>query len=541
MSKRLSQEEFIERLAIVNPDIIVLGTYAGQKSAVLTKCRKCGFEWHPRAGNLLYRKSGCPECKKETISKALRKTHDTFLKELSIVNPEISVLEQYHRDGSRIEVRCDICKHEWKATPNHLLQGHGCPKCSHTSTSFMEQYLFNAMTLAFGNDRIRSRNKTLIGTELDIVIDLDGEITAIEIGSWRFHKKTVARDKKKIEQCRNMGITFWAILDQYDEAQQPYDCNCLTYPFCLGAEPKHRTLREITKMLLSEMGRDDLTSSEYTAVEELAVNNSRRLSTEDFKKEMSELLPNVTVLGEYVRSDEGIKCKCNDCGTVWYPTPANIRQGHGCRVCSSRESGLRQRLSRDEYEAKLKALNPHLSLVGNYDGSQNPVTIHCDLHDVTWTAPNAHRLTSRKNCGCAKCKSEAISKRWKKPHDQYVQDLADRNPNIEVLGKYEGSSKPIKVRCLDCQHIWEPKAGDLLQGRSCPTCWEKRRGSTLRWTQERFDEELRRAHPDIVRLTEYKGANQRIKVKCLHCGEVWEPKANYLVTRSKGCPNRDNH
>lgn len=541
MSKTLSQDEFVERLNTINPDIIVLGSYRESRLPVLVECRKCGFIWEPRANNLLYRKSGCPECKRAALSRFHRKSHKAFIDELSEVSPKINALEEYNGDGARLLVKCEVCGHEWRATPNHLLQGHGCPKCSRTSTSFMEQFLYHAMIKAFGEDKVKNRDKTILNAELDIVVQLDTEIIAIEIGSWRFHRNTIERDTEKIKQCKKRGIKLWVIFDQFDGIQLPYDCDCLVYSFGLGSEPEHKTLKEITKKLLSDLGQKDLSSNEYEEIEILAADSSKRTTTEDFKKEIEELLPSVTVLGEYVRSNKGVKCKCNKCGTVWYPTPANLRQGHSCRVCGNRENGLQQRQSKEEYEAKLKALNPHLSLVGDYDGSQNPVKVHCNRHDITWIAPNAHTLTSKQNCGCKKCKSEAISKCWKKSHDQYVQDLVEKNPNIEVLGEYEGNSKKIKVKCLTCQHIWEPKAGDLLQGRGCPACWEKRRGATRRWTQERFDEELKKSHPDIARLSDYEGANQRVRVKCLICGTVWESKANYLIARSKGCPNRKHH
>lgn len=541
MSKTLSQDEFAKRLNAINPDINILGLYSESRLPVRVECRKCGFIWEPRAGNLLYKKSGCPECKREALSLLHRKPHEAFINELTEVSPEINALEEYNGNGSRLLVKCEICEHEWKATPNHLLQGHGCPKCSRTSTSFMEQFLYHAMVRVFGEEKVKNRDKSLINAELDIVVQLDTEIFAIEIGSWRFHRNTIERDAKKIKRCKNRGIKLWVILDQFDSAYLPYNCDCLVYSFGLGSEPGHKTLKEITKKLLSNLGQKDLSPNEYREIEELAIDSSKRTTTENFKEEVAELFPNITVLGEYIRSNKGVKCKCNECRTVWYPTPANLRQGHGCRVCASRKNGLMHRQSKEEYEAKLKALNPHLSLVGDYNGSQNPVRVHCNRHGITWTAPNAHTLTSKQNCGCKKCKSEAISKRWKKPHDQYVQELADKNPNIEVLGKYGGSSKRIKVKCLTCQYVWEPKAGDLLQRKGCPACWEKRRGTTRRWTQERFDEELKKSHPDIAILSEYEGANQRIKAKCLICGTVWKPKANYLVTRSKGCPNRKNH
>lgn len=206
MSKTLSQDEFVKRLNAINPDINVLGSYRESRLPVLVECRKCGFIWEPRANNLLYKKSGCPECKRETLSHLHRKSHKAFISELAEVSSEINALEEYNGDGNRLLVKCEVCGHEWRATPNHLLQGHGCPKCSRTSTSFMEQFLYHAMSKAFGEDKVKNRDKTLINAELDIVVQLDNEIFAIEIGSWRFHRNTVERDVEKIKQCKKRGI-----------------------------------------------------------------------------------------------------------------------------------------------------------------------------------------------------------------------------------------------------------------------------------------------------------------------------------------------
>ena len=72
--------------------------------------------------------------------------HLSFLKDLEIVNPNIEVLEDYKGSHTPIEVNNKTCNHPiWKARPETLLKGIGCPLCgreraSKTRTKSMEEF-----------------------------------------------------------------------------------------------------------------------------------------------------------------------------------------------------------------------------------------------------------------------------------------------------------------------------------------------------------------------------------------------------------------
>lgn len=59
----------------------------------------------------------------------MRKTNEQFVQELALKNSNIIPLEKYIKSYVPILVKCNIDGHEWKARPNDLLRGHGCPKC----------------------------------------------------------------------------------------------------------------------------------------------------------------------------------------------------------------------------------------------------------------------------------------------------------------------------------------------------------------------------------------------------------------------------
>lgn len=59
---RLTNEEFLEKLMVLNPRIKPLGTYINRNTKIQCHCEICGNEWEANPGNLL-NGHGCPKCK----------------------------------------------------------------------------------------------------------------------------------------------------------------------------------------------------------------------------------------------------------------------------------------------------------------------------------------------------------------------------------------------------------------------------------------------------------------------------------------------
>lgn len=58
----LSNEEYIESVKKINPDITVLGNYISGEEDILVKCNKCGHEWSQKARNFSSYYRICPLC-----------------------------------------------------------------------------------------------------------------------------------------------------------------------------------------------------------------------------------------------------------------------------------------------------------------------------------------------------------------------------------------------------------------------------------------------------------------------------------------------
>lgn len=57
-------------------------------------------------------------------------THADIIERLSKLNPNIEIAEQYHGMLSKTKFHCLIHDYDWESQVNHVLEGHGCPKCA---------------------------------------------------------------------------------------------------------------------------------------------------------------------------------------------------------------------------------------------------------------------------------------------------------------------------------------------------------------------------------------------------------------------------
>lgn len=120
--------QFVSELEDVNPNVIVLSNYKNCKTKVRCKCKICGNVWDVTPDGLL-RGCGCPNCKAVKIGELKKYTNDIFIEKLSLINQNITPLTEYIDSCTKISCKCNICGSIWKAKPNHLLCGHGCPHC----------------------------------------------------------------------------------------------------------------------------------------------------------------------------------------------------------------------------------------------------------------------------------------------------------------------------------------------------------------------------------------------------------------------------
>ena len=62
LHRRKTQEEFVNEMKVINPDIEIIGEYTGTHKYVKCRCKKDGYVWESHASNLRNGSAGCPIC-----------------------------------------------------------------------------------------------------------------------------------------------------------------------------------------------------------------------------------------------------------------------------------------------------------------------------------------------------------------------------------------------------------------------------------------------------------------------------------------------
>ena len=138
MSVKYTTETFNQKLIEKGRiDLELLGEYGkNAKDKVQFKCKICGNEWFAFPSDILAGRK-CPVCTRVQSAIKRSKTNEQFLKEVAEKgNPNIEILEPYKNSSHFIKVRCKKnLSHVWNMKPQVILEGGGCPYCSHKKIS----------------------------------------------------------------------------------------------------------------------------------------------------------------------------------------------------------------------------------------------------------------------------------------------------------------------------------------------------------------------------------------------------------------------
>jgi predicted Zn-ribbon and HTH transcriptional regulator len=451
--------EFVVDLKSKREDVIIIGNYEKALRKARFKFLKCGHEWEITPSHIL-RGRGCPVCARSRRGASQRLTMEIFLERLHKIDPNLVVKTgtTYKNNRTLMPLRCKICGYEWEISLHDVSSHNGCPNCHKACTSFFEQFIYHTFAHILGKSKVISRDKTAIGAELDIYIP---ELkAAIEPGSWYWHKDVVAKDKEKHQLCKDKGIRLVTIYDHYNEIAPPFD-NCLVAHCDLTAVRNTDKLIGITRTALSEFGLDsNLDRSEWVEIKQKALIDSRRITTEEFKKELAIVNDKVQIIGDYTAANDKIKARCKICDYEWYVAPTSLRLGSGCIRCA----GTLQ-ITHDQFVERLNRLQPDLIPLTKYINCKARITMRCNACGYKWSTQPYHLTAKYGRTGCPKCVGKA-----RKAHDDFVAEIAGLSPAILVIGKYVCRKKTVLTQCRECGKIWQSYPNNLLKGHGCKSC-----------------------------------------------------------------------
>lgn len=121
----LTTEEYKKEIQSINPNVIVIGEYTGNRNKIACKCVICGYEWYPFA-SAIKSGHGCPNCKALND----RLFHEEFIKRMKDINPFVKIIGKYETNKIPLEVKCLVCGKTFNTKPEGLLKKTGCPYCN---------------------------------------------------------------------------------------------------------------------------------------------------------------------------------------------------------------------------------------------------------------------------------------------------------------------------------------------------------------------------------------------------------------------------
>lgn len=194
---------------------------------------------------------------------------------------------------------------------------------------------------------------------------------------------------------------------------------------------------------------------------------SKRKTHEQFISEMGEKNPNVTVLGKYVTANTPIRVQCKKCKHIWNARPANLLGSRntapsGCPKCANNLLG-----NTDDFIQEMRIINSSIIILGEYKGNKTPIRVQCKECGKIWNpTPNTLRLGH----GCPVCSHKRAGLASRLTHEEFIQRVANANPDVEVLGRYKTALDKVKVRCKSCGYEWDVAPFNLIYGSGCPSC-----------------------------------------------------------------------
>lgn len=182
-------------------------------------------------------------------------------------------------------------------------------------------------------------------------------------------------------------------------------------------------------------------------------------------EQRNSLLPPITPLEPYQGRHTKILFSCSNNHT-YYTSPNNALKSSGCLLCSGK--GVK---SHHQFMDELENLNNSRAnkvfvKSGTYIDAFTKMCFVCERGHTWETTPN--NIINSKHT-CRMCSGKA-----KKSHDQFLQELSLKRPDISVQPGQTYTSAHTKITFVcNKNHVWQTRPIDVLQGYGCPHCIKK--------------------------------------------------------------------
>lgn len=144
-----------------------------------------------------------------------------------------------------------------------------------------------------------------------------------------------------------------------------------------------------------------------------------------FVEEMAIIQPNLVITSIYDGDAGEVSYKCSIDGYEGSATAGRLlSKTTQCTCCVKKKLHDSQILPYEEFESRLKIINPCISIISGYDGWESRVLFKCNKHDKTYTQKAGDALSG--SCGCAQCISSKGEKKISRILEQLQIDFKEQ-------------------------------------------------------------------------------------------------------------------
>lgn len=446
---------------------------------------------------------------------AKKKTHEQYVQEVKEINENIEVIGIYNGINNKILHRCKICNFEWNAQPTNILHGTGCKQCSDRKKVKKQEVFVKELSEINYNVELLSEY-TGANKPIKCLCKKCGYI-------WNPSANSLLQGCG-CPKCAGLIYTNDNFIKDFKESGNP---NYILLSEYVSAKTKIKYRCTVCNTESSSYPSTLLNGGGCKQCAKHNLSKSKRKTHEQFLNEVAELNSNILIIGNYNVAKDNIRCKCKICNYEWSPIADSILRGCGCPNCSGRANAKTR-----FYEKFNDTGNKNIELLSEYVDSHTKIKCKCKVCGHNWeTTPDALVQGS----GCRKCADKQLSISKSRNHEEYIWEVHNINPNIDVIGKYVNARKPILHKCKICNHEWMCSPENILQKHGCKKCASKRISESFTKTNEQFIAELKEINNDIVLLEEYSGSTTKLTCKCNKCNTEWLAIPSTLL-KGAGCP-----
>ena len=172
----------------------------------------------------------------------------------------------------------------------------------------------------------------------------------------------------------------------------------------------------------------------------------------------------------------------------------------------------------------------------NYVKTHRILTLLCKKHSIEFKQNASNLYKGNKSCPvCKKEKQISRIKEIKLTHSDFLKRCKNKINFFKYLSKYDGAEKPMIIKCLKHDFVYEQLPWVHLNGEGCPKCSNELRGLKRTKSHLNFVEKANILHNDSYEYPfQYEKRNKKLKIFCKNHGIFKQTPTNHL--QNHGCP-----